>query len=334
MDRTTPKVSVIVATYNQEEYIARTLDSIVAQKCDFPFEIILSDDCSSDNTPVICQQYADKHPGIIRYIHNATNKGLVDNYYDAVRAAQGKYIADCGGDDVWCDPLKLQKEADVLDAHPNVSLVHTNWKYLHEKTGDLTSFDPQQTREYWRKPLLPGSEYLLPLLTRKPNLLIHSCTMMFRKAAFLQYDDPKLFSGRKWLCEDLQLFAAMANAGDIAYLPDITLHYSVDKPSVSSAEDPEKAYRFYNSSLRLTRELQLKYKIPDYQMKEYYSKIWRYVYSQACLCGNRQYIHEIMALRKELDIPIPLRTKIKIALTKLLGGRIAMRLAHKFNVTS
>lgn len=316
MDNNTPKVSIIVATYNQEQFIGRTLDSILAQKCSFPFEIILSDDCSQDRTPEICQFYADKHPNIIRFTHNASNKGLVDNYYDAVRAARGLYIADCGGDDVWCDPMKLQKEADVLEANPNVSLVHTNWKYMHEDTGLFTDSDPNGIRAAWRQHILPGYKYFLPILTRQPNMLIHSCTMMFRKEVFLRCDDPKFFSGRQWLCEDLQLFAAMTQQGDIAYLPDVTMHYSVDKPSITSTENPEKLYRFYTSSLRLTRELQLKYCVPDADLAQCYSRMWRYIFAQAYTLRDPIKIKETLKLRDELNVSVPLRTRLKILLAK------------------
>jgi glucosyltransferase len=102
------KISVIVATYNQEDTIARTLDSVLMQQCHVPIEIILGEDCSTDGTLAVCQRYADEHPDVIRLIANKQNKGLVDNYFDCMLAAQGKYIADCAGDDFWTDPLKLE----------------------------------------------------------------------------------------------------------------------------------------------------------------------------------------------------------------------------------
>lgn len=85
----TPKVSVIVCTYNQEQTIARSLESILTQKTDFPYEIILADDCSSDSTPEICADYARRYPDIIRPFLNKRNKGVVDNYFDCVEACRG-----------------------------------------------------------------------------------------------------------------------------------------------------------------------------------------------------------------------------------------------------
>jgi len=86
----TPKVSVIVCTYNQEDTIGAALDSILAQKTDFDFEIVVADDCSADRTPAICREYAGRYPGKVRAIINEENKGIADNYYDTLYECRGK----------------------------------------------------------------------------------------------------------------------------------------------------------------------------------------------------------------------------------------------------
>ena len=101
-------ISVVVVTYNQAATIGRTLDSILMQQCHVPFEIVIGEDCSTDDTRAICQNYAEKHPDIIRLICNERNKGIVDNYYDCLLTCRGKYIADCAGDDFWIDTQKLE----------------------------------------------------------------------------------------------------------------------------------------------------------------------------------------------------------------------------------
>ena len=77
-------ISVIVCTFNQEDTISRTLDSILCQKCHVPFEIIIGEDCSTDGTLAICKTYQQKYPDIIRILANNPNKGIVDNYYDCL----------------------------------------------------------------------------------------------------------------------------------------------------------------------------------------------------------------------------------------------------------
>ena len=108
-------ISVIVLTYNQEKTIGRTLDSILMQKCHLPIEIELRDDCSNDATDAVCKRYAEKYPSIIRYRQNKQNKGIIDNYFDTLLECRGRYIADCAGDDFWIDPLKLEKEVNILE---------------------------------------------------------------------------------------------------------------------------------------------------------------------------------------------------------------------------
>ena len=120
-------ISVIVATYNQEDTIRRTLDSILMQQCHIPYEIVIGEDCSTDSTRSICEEYVKEHPDTIRLFANKKNKGVINNYIDCILECRGKYIADCAGDDFWTDPLKLEKEVTILETHDDVTLVHTDW---------------------------------------------------------------------------------------------------------------------------------------------------------------------------------------------------------------
>ena len=171
------KISVIVATYNQEDTIARTLDSVLMQQCHVPIEIILGEDCSTDGTLAVCQRYADEHPDVIRLIANKQNKGLVDNYFDCILAAQGKYIADCAGDDFWTDPLKLEKEVCVMEQHPNVNMVLTRWNWFNETTRQIS---PGPTPPF-PDGIIKGSEMLEPIVTQTNMNVYHLCTSLYRR---------------------------------------------------------------------------------------------------------------------------------------------------------
>jgi glycosyltransferase involved in cell wall biosynthesis len=115
----TPKVSVLSISYNQEKNIRDELDGFVMQKTDFPFEVIIADDCSTDNTPKIIAEYAEKYPDIFKPNLRKKNVGSVPNLLSVLRAATGTYIAICEGDDYWTDPNKLQTQVDFLDKHPS-----------------------------------------------------------------------------------------------------------------------------------------------------------------------------------------------------------------------
>ena len=132
-------ISVIVCTYNQEDTIGRTLESILSQECHLPVEIVIGEDGSSDGTLAVCEQYQKQHPDVVRILANPVNKGFVRNYFDCLRACRGKYIADCAGDDFWIDRRKLEKAALFMDKAPGVGIVHTDWLRFDERTQELTT---------------------------------------------------------------------------------------------------------------------------------------------------------------------------------------------------
>lgn len=130
------KVSVCVLSYNHEKYIRQCLDSIISQKVSFEYELIVSDDASSDQTRLILSEYQNRYPNIIKLIYNKTNIGISQNYQQTLLVAQGKYIAFCEGDDFWCDETKLQTQVNFLDTHPDFGFVGTYNKLL-EPSGKL-----------------------------------------------------------------------------------------------------------------------------------------------------------------------------------------------------
>jgi len=112
-----PKVSVSLTTYNQENYIATAIESVISQKTSFPFEVVIADDCSTDQTEAICREYQRRHPKLIRLVHREKNLGAVPNYLETFKSCHGEYVAFLEGDDYWTDPDKLQQQVDFLDAN-------------------------------------------------------------------------------------------------------------------------------------------------------------------------------------------------------------------------
>jgi glycosyltransferase involved in cell wall biosynthesis len=117
-----PKVSVCVITYNHERYIRQCLQSLVDQRADFAFEVIVGDDCSTDGTAVIVREFIEWYPTIVRGIFQPTNTLGITNNMDVHDAARGEYVAHVDGDD-YALPGKLQRQADFLDAHKQSSFV-------------------------------------------------------------------------------------------------------------------------------------------------------------------------------------------------------------------
>ena len=148
MDKAPIKLSVTCMAYNHEEYIRDALEGFVSQRTDFPFEVLISDDASTDGTAAIIREYAEKYPHIIHPFFQEKNlfsQGI--DPLDAVLfpAARGQYLAACEGDDCWTDPEKLQRQVDFLDAHPDYSAC------VHNSLGQLIGSGEEP------KPLFPST---------------------------------------------------------------------------------------------------------------------------------------------------------------------------------
>lgn len=117
-----PTVSVCTVTHNHGQYIRQCLEGILMQKTTFPIEVIIGEDCSTDNTREIIKEIASMHPDIIKPVYHDSNVGALRNIHEfCLPKAKGKYIALCEGDDYWTDEYKLQKQVDFLDQHPECS---------------------------------------------------------------------------------------------------------------------------------------------------------------------------------------------------------------------
>ena len=151
------KVSVCVVTYNQEQYIAQCLQSLVDQETKFNFEVIVSDDCSTDKTPEIIKNFQERYPDIIKPIFHKRNMGAYKNFIFVHEQAKGKYIAHVDGDD-YALPGKLQIQSDYLDENLDCNIVWTRMKVLDQKTGcfyeDLLSSEEILTKKFKQEDLL------------------------------------------------------------------------------------------------------------------------------------------------------------------------------------
>ena len=118
-----PLLSVSVMTYNHEPYLRQCLQSLVDQETNFPYEIVVGEDCSPDGSRAILKEFEEKYPDKIVPIYHEKNVGMCSNVFDHIfPRLRGKYIAICDGDDYWTDPHKLQKQVDYLEAHPECAL--------------------------------------------------------------------------------------------------------------------------------------------------------------------------------------------------------------------
>lgn len=132
-------VSIIMLTYNHAPYLKEAIEGVLAQKTDFPIELIICNDCSPDSSDEIIRPYAEKHPDIIRYYRHEKNIGFEENQRFAFQQCKGKYIAYCEGDDYWRDENKLQFQFDFLENNPDFVMTTARTLALKQNTGEITN---------------------------------------------------------------------------------------------------------------------------------------------------------------------------------------------------
>lgn len=212
-----PLVTVIVCTYNHEKYIEEALNSILRQKVNFNFEIIVIDDCSTDDTRNILKKYAVQEKNVIKCILRTKNWGMRSGREkDFLLKAQGEYLAFCDGDDNWCDEFKLQKHVDFLQRNPKFIGVAGNVNIINKygiRIRKNEKFPYQNEHIYTIKDALEGVEIGQIGGTMYRNF--------FRKMNVEEI-------GRFSMCKmnmDMKLGITAAMHGDIYYSSDITANY-------------------------------------------------------------------------------------------------------------
>jgi glycosyltransferase involved in cell wall biosynthesis len=230
-----PLVSVCVTTYNHEPYLAAAIDAILAQRCDFDVEIILGEDCSSDNTLALCREYVAKYPENITLIASTENVGWRENYRRCVEAARGKYIAFCDGDDYWCDENRLAEQVALMEQQPNVGLCYTLAE-RRDAEGVLVG----------RFPIGEGHTTLDTLLH---DWCVENCTTLARRDLVLAYYTTEKPENRpEWLTEDLPMWLYVAAHSEVAYIDQVMAVHRVFADSVSHSTSLAKRLAFCDSS--------------------------------------------------------------------------------------
>ena len=128
-----PLISIWMITYNHEKYIGEAIDSILEQKTDFEYEIVIGEDCSTDGTRAILLEYKEKFPDKFKLLLHDENVGIVENMLQTFQACNGEYVAMLEGDDYWNDPTKLQKQVDFLRENPEYIVCYHNIEHITSK---------------------------------------------------------------------------------------------------------------------------------------------------------------------------------------------------------
>ena len=228
-----PKVSVCVITYNQEKYIRQCLQSIVDQKTEFEFEVIVGDDCSTDGTRVIVQEFVDKFPLTIRTVFQEKRTGGMKNYMDVHAEAKGEFVAHIDGDDLAL-PNKLQEQARYLDMHPECSVVwHRVCRFTDE---DIVGIPNAPDFSLFHE----GKVYLSDML-ELGNFVFHSSTMYRASCRKTKQTDNDLL--------DWYFTVELLNSGYGMYLDNILGKYRYNEKTGLSGGARQRITRAHYATL-------------------------------------------------------------------------------------
>jgi len=240
------KVSVLCITYNHEQFIAQAIQSVLMQKTNFDYELVIGEDCSQDETREIVTSFQRRQPEKIRALLWERNLGAATNFIRTYQACQGTYVAILDGDDYWTSSHKLQKQVDFLQTHPECSGCFHSVKRVCEDNQSSRILSPR------------GRKRMYKFADFGAGLVANACSMMFRNNLIGKIPDwyEKSLNG-DWIFQILH-----AEHGDIGFIDEVMAVYRIHRGGIWSGQN--------NSSdglmeLIKTRQLLLAHVKPRYK---------------------------------------------------------------------
>ncbi len=313
------KVSVAVITYNQQNTIGQTLDSILCQKGDFSLELVVGEDCSTDGTLAICQEYAKNYPDKIVLLSGQKNLGIMANSARVFHACTGDYVNIIAGDDYWCDDHKLQKQLAYFKHHPECGMVSTSgYKLLVRENvlvpnavAPIHPVEDGNVKPYYFSSDYHGGVYAMPL-----SVLI--------KKEIIDKIDFDEFVNRGFPVEDFPMQAVMSQYAKWGHIPDLTVVYRVYSGSASFVPVDHPKYLWYHRGLISVRRY-LNDMFPqdacftEEMMQEYV------FYKEFLLYLHKKKLNDALGLIAKYADVIPESTKLKQA-KKITATKLGFKL--------
>jgi len=283
VQRPDPVVSVCIITYHQARFIEQCLDSALMQQTNFPFEIIVGEDESTDGTREICQRYAEEHPDIIRLflrqretsVFYVNDRQVRLNVAWTQMAARGKYMAILEGDDYWTDPHKLQLQVDFLESHPECALCFhpVDVIYEGEAKGEMKRLPQHQPKDFSTlEDLLVGN-------------FISNISVMYRRGLLSTY--PEWFF--RVPIYDWPLHILYAQHGLIGYIDRVMAEYRIHPDGIWSQK---ATVEVWVEMMRMYGMINVGF---DYKYDSEISRVLRnhYSYQEERATEHREWIAEL-----------------------------------------
>lgn len=268
------KLSVCLITYNHERFITQALESALAQKTNFEFEIVVGEDCSADHTRQILVECQQRHPNKIRLVLPENNLGVNRNFARTLQACRGQYIALLEGDDYWTSPTKLQEQVNFLDSHEECAICFHAVRVFHEDGNEAPRISPRFGHKK-----ISTIEDLLGL-----GNFIPTCATVFKNGLISEFPD--------WFytlrIADFSLHVLNAQYGKIGYINKVMGAYRIHSRGTFSAANTSgnalevvRTYDYLNSYLDYKYDRTIK-AIQSYWLAVDYYRKGKFTRAQAC----------------------------------------------------
>ena len=239
-----PLVSIVMPTYNHGRYLRDAIEGVIAQQTNFPMELIIGEDGSSDDSRAIALEYWRAHPHLVRVLTADQNVGMHENDLRILKAARGRYLAFCEGDDCWHRADKLHVQVALLENDPKVALVCSSWRTISEEGAVLIhdELGLQKTRVYQfgLDEILCGQVKTVTVCTR--NQLVKRALQ----------ESPLCKAGR-YPFGDAPLWVAVTRKGHCLCLPEDYGTYRLSRNSATRPREITDVYRFIAASCEFDR---------------------------------------------------------------------------------
>lgn len=259
-------VSVLMITYNHQDYIRQAIEGVLMQETSFDFELIIANDNSPDDTNAVVNAIIESHPKgqLIKYINRSQNVGMQANFLDAYSQCKGMYIANCEGDDYWTDPLKLQKQVDFLEANPDYVLCFHKVKLL-QPNGEFTEDTITQ---------VPENYETIENLAQYGNY-IHTPSVVYRNCLESM---PKEFAETP--VGDYFLYMLLAQYGKIKYINETMTIYRHGVGVFSGNSSDTMLYKSTKTFVLIASALRHKKEIVDIMVYRVYRNLKFYSFQK------------------------------------------------------
>lgn len=232
-------ISVVIPSYNRADTVSQTIDSIIFQKVESDIEIIIGDDCSTDNAREVLLQYKERYPQIIKLIFHEKNIGLGANWATCIKECKGKYICNCDNDDYWHNPRKLQIQLDYMESHSDSNVLITGYRTHNRDTSEIKEFKAYIDRSQ------PLQQAFFSGKTRFCN-----ASIMYRAEFVFKYLPLDDYIKYQFTLQDWNTWVILSAYSDFDVIDDSTATFGVETASITR---PDSVERLKN---RLDKELE------------------------------------------------------------------------------